>query len=178
MGVGGQRHAQAGLPPGKTRYPLYRRLGEPPGRSGRVWKISQDRQAHSESLYWLSYPDLSWANTAYYWMSNVLSFPLAGNKVARSLCWPCNTPYNLKCMQLHLDYPIYLLGWMMNYSQPQFCLYTVSTQRIQSSQCKLCLTDDKATGADAQLHLTWVMYIVKRHMEVIHKTKMPAFAEF
>jgi hypothetical protein len=27
--VGGQRHASAALPPGKTRYPLYRRLGGP-----------------------------------------------------------------------------------------------------------------------------------------------------
>ena len=27
MGVGGQRHAPAALPPGKTQYPLYRRLG-------------------------------------------------------------------------------------------------------------------------------------------------------
>ena len=26
-GVGGQHHAPAALPPGKTRYPLYRRLG-------------------------------------------------------------------------------------------------------------------------------------------------------
>jgi hypothetical protein len=38
-GVGGQCHAPAALPPGKTRYPLYRRLGEPQGRSGRVRKI-------------------------------------------------------------------------------------------------------------------------------------------
>jgi len=30
-GVGGQRHAPAALPPGKTRYPLYRRLSEPQG---------------------------------------------------------------------------------------------------------------------------------------------------
>jgi len=29
MGKGGQRHAPAALPPGKTRYPLYRRLGGP-----------------------------------------------------------------------------------------------------------------------------------------------------
>ena len=28
-GVGGHRHALAALPPGKTRYPLYRRLGGP-----------------------------------------------------------------------------------------------------------------------------------------------------
>ena len=39
-GVGGQRHAPAALPPGKTRYPLYRRLGGPQGRYGRVLKIS------------------------------------------------------------------------------------------------------------------------------------------
>ena len=39
-GVGGQRHAPAALPPGKTRYPLYRKLGGPQGRSGRVRKIS------------------------------------------------------------------------------------------------------------------------------------------
>jgi hypothetical protein len=40
MGVGGQRHALAALPPGMTRYPLYRGLGRPEGRSGRVLKIS------------------------------------------------------------------------------------------------------------------------------------------
>ena len=40
MGVGGQRHAPAALPPGKTRYPLYRRLGGPKGRYGRVREIS------------------------------------------------------------------------------------------------------------------------------------------
>ena len=40
MWVGGQRHAPAVLPPGKTRYPLYRRLGGPQGRSGQVRKIS------------------------------------------------------------------------------------------------------------------------------------------
>ena len=39
-GVGGQRHAPAALSPGKTRYPLYRRLGGPQGRSGQVRKIS------------------------------------------------------------------------------------------------------------------------------------------
>ena len=40
MGVGVQRHSPAVLPPGKTRYPLYRRLGGPQGKSGRVRKIS------------------------------------------------------------------------------------------------------------------------------------------
>ena len=40
MGVGGQRHALATLPLGKTWYPLYRRLVGPQGRSGWVRKIS------------------------------------------------------------------------------------------------------------------------------------------
>ena len=38
--MGGQRHAPAALPPGKSRYPLCRRLGGPQSRSGRVRKIS------------------------------------------------------------------------------------------------------------------------------------------
>ena len=38
--MGGQHHAQAALPPGNTRYPLYRRLRGPQGRSGLVRKIS------------------------------------------------------------------------------------------------------------------------------------------
>jgi hypothetical protein len=39
MGVGGQRQAPAALPPGKTRYPLYRSLCGSQSRSGHVRKI-------------------------------------------------------------------------------------------------------------------------------------------
>jgi hypothetical protein len=39
-GVGGQCHDTAALTPGKTRYPLYRRLGGTQGRSGWPRKIS------------------------------------------------------------------------------------------------------------------------------------------
>ena len=39
MGVGGQRYTLAALPPGKTQYPLYRRLGGPQGQSVWVRKI-------------------------------------------------------------------------------------------------------------------------------------------
>ena len=51
------------LPPGKTRYPLYRRLGGHQSRSGQVRKISPltgnrspDRPTRSQSLYRLGYP--------------------------------------------------------------------------------------------------------------------------
>jgi hypothetical protein len=40
MRLGGKHHAPAALPTGKTQYPLYRRLGGPQGRPGRVRKIS------------------------------------------------------------------------------------------------------------------------------------------
>jgi len=57
MGVGGQRHAPAALPPGKTRYPLYRRLGGTQDRSGRVRKISSPTgfDPRTVQLYRLSY---------------------------------------------------------------------------------------------------------------------------
>jgi hypothetical protein len=63
MGVGGQRQAPAALPPEKTRYPLYRRLGGHQGRSESVRKIPSltgsrcpGRPASSDPLYQLSYP--------------------------------------------------------------------------------------------------------------------------
>jgi len=58
----GQRHAPATLPPRISRYPLYRRLGGPQDRSGRVRKTSSptgirspDRAARGNSLYRLKY---------------------------------------------------------------------------------------------------------------------------
>ena len=39
-GEGSASRPGRSLPPGKTRYPLYRRLGGPQGRSGQVRKIS------------------------------------------------------------------------------------------------------------------------------------------
>ena len=50
------------FPPGKTRYPLYRRLGGPRGRSGRAENLVptgirfRTVQPIAQSLYRLSYP--------------------------------------------------------------------------------------------------------------------------
>jgi len=61
--VGGQCHAPAALPPGKTRHPLFMEAG---WAAGPVWTGAEnlaptgirflDRPARSESLYRLSYP--------------------------------------------------------------------------------------------------------------------------
>jgi len=48
--VGGKRHAPAALPPAKTRYPLYRRLGGYQGRSGQVRKISPQPEFDPRTL--------------------------------------------------------------------------------------------------------------------------------
>jgi len=40
MGVGGQHHTLAALPPGMTQYPFYWGLGGPHGQSGKLWNIS------------------------------------------------------------------------------------------------------------------------------------------
>ena len=63
MRVGGLRHVPAALPPGKTRYPLCRRLG---GAAVPVWTGAEnlaftgirypDHPARSESIYGLSCP--------------------------------------------------------------------------------------------------------------------------
>ena len=50
MWVGGQRHAPAAVLPAKARYPLYRRLGGPQGRSGRMRKISPLQGFHPRTV--------------------------------------------------------------------------------------------------------------------------------
>ena len=60
MRMGGQRHAPAALLSGTTWFPLYRRLGGPQVRSGRVRKISPppgfdprtDQPVASRYTYW------------------------------------------------------------------------------------------------------------------------------
>jgi len=50
MGVGGQCHAPATLPTGKTQYPLYRTLGGPHGQPGRVRKILPPTKLNPQTI--------------------------------------------------------------------------------------------------------------------------------
>jgi len=54
MGVGGQPHAPAALPPGTTRYPLYGGLGGPQDRSGQVRKISSPSRFDPRTVHLVS----------------------------------------------------------------------------------------------------------------------------
>ena len=63
------------LPPGKTWYPFYRRLGRPQGQSGQAENLVHTRimswtvQPVAQSLYRLSYPAHS---LNYYWYVNII----------------------------------------------------------------------------------------------------------
>ena len=63
--VGGQHHASAALPHGKTRCPLYRRLGGPQGRSGRVRKISPPPGFHHRTVQHVASRYTDWAIAAF-----------------------------------------------------------------------------------------------------------------
>jgi len=63
--VGGQRHAPAALPLGKTRYPLYRRLDGPQGRSGRTKNISPPPGVDSRTVEPVASRYIDWAIPAH-----------------------------------------------------------------------------------------------------------------
>jgi hypothetical protein len=64
MGVGCQRHSPAALPPGKTRYLLYRRLCEPQGRSERMRKISPQTGFDPRTIQTVASCYTDWGNPA------------------------------------------------------------------------------------------------------------------
>ena len=75
MGVGGQNHAPAALPPGKTRYPLYRRLGGPQGRSGRLRKISPPPGFDPRTVQPVASHYTDWAIPALTHQQNIIKLP-------------------------------------------------------------------------------------------------------
>ena len=62
MGVGGQRHAPADLPPGKTRCPLYGKLDRLQGRSGQVRKISSSPELDPRTVQPVASSYTDWAS--------------------------------------------------------------------------------------------------------------------
>ena len=104
------------LPPGKTRYPLYRRLGGPQDRSGQVRKISPpnrirypDRPVRSQSLYRLRYPaHINEPNTKIFLkMSDVVNKTLQRNSVSKNVR---STWVYLFLLEVHNN------GWRMSLS--------------------------------------------------------------
>jgi hypothetical protein len=66
MGVGSQRHGPATVPPWKTRYPLYRRLGGSQDRYGWVRKISSPPEFDARTVEAVASRYTDWAIPAHY----------------------------------------------------------------------------------------------------------------
>jgi hypothetical protein len=66
MVVGSQRHAPTVLPPGNTQFLLYRWLGWPQSRSGRVRKISPPPGLDHRTVQPVSSRYTDWANPAHF----------------------------------------------------------------------------------------------------------------
>ena len=65
MGVEGHLYALAALLPGKTQYPLYRRLGGPQGWSGQVQEISTPPGFHPWTILPVTSHYTDWAIPAH-----------------------------------------------------------------------------------------------------------------
>ena len=91
MGVGGQRHTLAALPPGKTRYPLYRRLGGSQGRAGRVRKISPPQGLDPRIVQPVASRYTDWAIPAHAFVDTVLKRCLRAKIRCRFITFSYNT---------------------------------------------------------------------------------------
>jgi hypothetical protein len=75
MGVGGQRHVPAPLPPGMTQYPLYSGLGGPQGLSGRVQETSPTPGFNPQTVQSVTSRYADWAIPVY----SVITEPFLNN---------------------------------------------------------------------------------------------------
>ena len=84
------------LPPGKTRYPLYRRLGGPQGRSGQVRKISLPPEFDPRTIPFLNHKlfllkfEVTHTHTHTHTQSTSDIAPLSAH---RNLCWQIQVAY-------------------------------------------------------------------------------------
>ena len=95
------------LPPGKTRYPFYRRLGEPQGWSGGRKISSRTVQPVAQSLYRLSYPRYLYIATNIQRDFKQTSLECKGDGTGLGFCqWQ-----DIECsvLKLYIPYQAYLL---------------------------------------------------------------------
>ena len=91
MVVNGQRHSPADLPPGKTWYPLYRRLGRPHSWSGQVQKFLptsgfDSRTFHTIASHYTNYTIP--ASTLYYMATVTPGPPVITFEERSARCFP------------------------------------------------------------------------------------------
>jgi hypothetical protein len=115
MGMGGQRHAPAALPPGMTRYPLYRRLGGPKGRCGRVRKIPPPKGFDPRTVQPVASRYTDWAIPAHIELWAKLNWcgTEANNRSRRIRQRSFSLDRNLKCLAHLTKYQVIRLYCMV-----------------------------------------------------------------
>ena len=96
-GEGSASQLGRSLPPGKTRYPLYRRLGGPQGRSGQVRKISPPPRFDPRTVQPVAsrYTDYATRPTICHDLSLSSPLPASSNSLSQGLP-SCRHPFGLQ----------------------------------------------------------------------------------
>jgi len=104
MGVGGQRHAPAALPPGKTQYPLYRRLGGPQGQYGQVRKVSPPLGFNPRTVQHIAsrYIDCAILANNMYTATNILPLKQQTKRVSNEITIKFRILLENKCVSLYV----------------------------------------------------------------------------
>ena len=114
MRVVGQRHAPADLPPGVTQYPLYRRLGGPQGRSGRVLKISLPPGFDPRTVQLVTSRYTDWAIAAhtldYMWQSFLCMKTSRYKSNGRNMCGQIVILFYCILYEIAILYCVYCVG--------------------------------------------------------------------
>ena len=107
MGVGGKRHAPAALPPGMTRYPLYRRLGRAQTRSGRVLKISPPQGLDLRTIQLVASRYTDWTIPALLHLPYADKLPGLHTKTAPTFWIPSHVLHAPYMRSIHINSHVY-----------------------------------------------------------------------
>jgi hypothetical protein len=161
MGVGGQLHAPAALPPRMIRYPLYRRLGRPQGRCGRDLNISPPSGFDPRTVQLvvnrypttLSHPTTpscgevksEWSYTFSSYGPNQVTYPPSSADLVQHL--PCNLTIEFSSVTV-LTATMNMEAWCFHVHSPKHTVplstisYTQNDLPLKESSLSLCILDD------------------------------------
>ena len=115
------------LPPGKTRFPLYRRLGGPQGRSGQARKISPPPGFDPRAIQPVASRYTDWA-------TRPTSLLIGGLELLNKYDWTGNTWY----LNVLLHFCVYEVVCANNfYSKCDQTLHSYGTEQCLNEECEI-----------------------------------------
>ena len=130
------------LPPGKTRYPFYRRLGGPQGQSGWVENLFHTgirsrtvQPVVSRYADWATRPTLSTVPPQIYWDCTLIMPWLLPSKPVPIRLQPYHQYYTLWDKINHKTNNITLTWWLQNSKLSKCCIHQIYLTRQPTMQC-------------------------------------------